>query len=45
MMDTTSITRPENRFSDRVKLKAKYGERKAKFPASTLMTDAAAPQK
>ena len=27
MMDTTSITRPENRFSDRVKLKAKYGER------------------
>ena len=39
----TSITRPENRFSDRVKLKAKYGERKAKFTASTLMSEAATP--
>ena len=44
MMDTTSITRPENRFSDRVKLNAKYGERKAKFTASTLIRDAATPQ-
>ena len=44
MMDTTSITAPENRFSRRVKLKAKWGERKAKLTASIPMTEAATPQ-